>query len=129
MSMTLEIKPEKEVLLVRVTGEFALDEANDCFTRMLQAIAQHEVTKVLVDCRDLTGKISTLDRFEHGEYAAQELSRAYDAGLSRAIRFAYVCLPPVLDHERFGETVARNRGVNADVTDSVVAARQWLESA
>jgi len=129
MSMTLEVNPEQRFLGVRVAGEITLVEANDCFARMLQAIARHEAKKVLVDCRDLTGTMSVLDRYQHATYAVQELRKAYDTGVSWDTPFAYVVQPPLFDNTRFGETVARNRGANVKVSDNLEEALQWLESA
>jgi hypothetical protein len=125
--MSIEALPKPEFLHVRVTGEFALDDANDCIDQILRAVAQHGSTKVLVDCRDLTGTLSTLDRYEHSVYAARELLRARETGVSGGTRFAYVARPPLLSNERFGETVASNRGANVTSTDSLQEALQWLE--
>ena len=124
MDMDLDINMEKEFLRVRVFGVFELRRANECFTRMLEAVAQHGAKKVFIDCRDLTGTLSTMDRYEHAVYAERELSRI---GVSRSTRFGFVAKPPVLDNERFGQTVARNRGINVKSTDNMEEALQWLE--
>ena len=46
-----------------------------------------------------------------------------------APRFAYVLEEPMLDPERFGETVAVNRGMRVRAFDNLEAARAWLELA
>jgi hypothetical protein len=41
-------------------------------------------------------------------------------------RFAYVLEKPVLDPERLGETVARNRGMDVKAFDNIEEADRWL---
>jgi hypothetical protein len=44
----------------------------------------------------------------------------------RSPAFAYVLKEPVLDPQRFGQTVAVNRGMNVKTFDNVEQARTWL---
>ena len=44
-------------------------------------------------------------------------------------RFAYVAHAPVRDPERFGETVAVNRGMNVKVFETPEDAMEWLTKA
>ena len=127
MSMDMDISMEEGFLRADVGGVFVLHKANDCFARLIQTIAEHKTNRVLVDIRELTGTLTTMDRYEHSVFAANALSRAYSSGVSPATRFAYVAKPPVLDNERFGETVAKNRGVNVHSTDNMEEAIEWLE--
>ena len=50
-------------------------------------------------------------------------------GVSPATRFAYVLEEPMLDPDRFGETVAVNRGMIVRAFDNLEAARAWLAAA
>lgn len=127
MTMNLEMNAGRSSLHVRVTGDFALGEANDCVVRIFEAIAQYGVRKVLVDCRKLNGEPTTLERFVHATFAVREMERFGDKGVFRGTRFAYVGHEPLIDKNHFGETVAVNRGLNVKVSLSLERALEWLE--
>ena len=128
MSMIQEIVSEPDFLYVRVKGEFSLEEAQRNFTEMLEALARHKVKKVLVDGREVTGEPRTIERFFYGKFAAAEVAEFAERGVSRATCFAYVLHEPVLDPERFGETVAVNRGMRLRAFDALEDAHKWLEN-
>jgi hypothetical protein len=115
--MNKDIIPDNGFLRVTLTGEFSLIEALDLNPRMMEALAQHALKKVLVDCLHLQGTITIMDRFTYAESLARELFRASKAGVSRGTLFAYVGKEPIIDVGRFGETVAVNRGVIVKVFD------------
>lgn len=62
---------------------------------------------------------STFDRFKLGDRAAA-------TGAAAGVRVAVVGKEPVMDPERFGVTVAANRGLDARAFDDEVAALTWL---
>jgi hypothetical protein len=107
-------------------GQFSLKEAKRTFLEMLEAVALHKTKKVFFDGRKLTGKPETMERFYYGEFAAQTVAHFAERGVSLATQFAYVLKEPVLDPQRFGETVAVNRGMFVKAFDSPEAALQWL---
>lgn len=123
MSMNLEITPEKDHLRVSVNGQFSLMDANGAFVEILEAVAQHKSKKTLVDCTGLNGLPSTTDRFIHSEFAAKALRKCSLAG----VRFGYIAIHPVLDDQKFGETVAVNRGVNVRTYDNIEDTLRWLD--
>jgi hypothetical protein len=117
-------------LRVVVTGEFSLEEAQRTFLEMLEAVARHHTEKILFDGRDLQGEPSPIQRFLYGEFAASAVARDSRArGRSRALQFAYVLHEPVLDPQRFGETVAVNRGMWVKAFDNPADALGWLSVA
>jgi len=123
MSMKLEICPELGFLTVRAVGEFSLEEAGRTFLEMLEAVARHNVRKVLFDGRGLVGEPKTMERFYYGEFAARAVAAAAAA---RFTQFAYVLEEPVLDPWRFGEMVAVNRGMFVKAFDNQEDALEWL---
>jgi hypothetical protein len=129
MSMELEICPEPGFLRVGARGEFSLEEARRTFLEMLEAVALHKVRKVLFDGRALAGEPMTMERFYYGEFAARSVANFASRGVSPATRFAYVLEEPMLDPERFGETVALNRGMRVRAFDNLEPARAWLDAA
>ncbi|HET7393338.1 MAG TPA: hypothetical protein VFK25_06080 [Candidatus Binatia bacterium] len=119
MDIIIEMRPESGYLHASATGEFSLEEAKRTFLEMLEAVARHQVMKVLFDGRRLTGDPDTLERFYYGKYAADAVLQFKDRGVSPATQFAYVLKEPVLDPERFGETVAVNRGMLVKTFDNL----------
>lgn len=128
MRMNLDITREESFIRVRVTGKFFLAEANDCVVSMFESIVQHGLQRVLVDCRQLEGELTTLERFVHATFAVQQMHRFADKGVLRSARFAYVGNEPLIDRHRFGQKVAVNRGLNVMVSLSESEALQWLEN-
>ena len=126
MSMKLEICPKSGFLKVGAMGEFSLEEAKRTFLEMLDALARHNVKKMLFDGRGITGEPALIERFYYGEFVAQAVKEFADRGVSRATKFAYALKEPVLDKKRFGETVAVNRGVVVKTFDNLEDALEWL---
>ena len=129
MSMHVELFPEKEYLRVKVSGEFSLEEAQRTFLEILDGVVRFQAKKVLVDGRELTGSPELIDRFCYGKFTAESVWASMERGVSPATQFAYVLLEPILDPNRFGETVAVNRGLITGTFDNVKDACDWLEIA
>lgn len=126
MSMRLEIRFESGRLNVDAVGKFSLKEAKRTFIEMLEAVALHKTNKVFFDGRKIIGKPEIMERFYYGEFAARTVWYFAELGVSPATRYAYVLRAPVLDPGRFGETVARNRGMDVMTFDNPEEALQWL---
>jgi hypothetical protein len=126
MSMRQEMRPDADLLEVRATGEFSLDEAKRVFVEMMEAVSLHKAKRVLFDGRTLTGNPQTMDRFYYAEFAAATAARFKTRDASGPTRFAYLLKEPVLDPERFGENVAANRGMLVQAFDDPHEARAWL---
>ena len=127
MSMELEICPEPGFLRVGVRGEFSLEEARQTFLELLEAVALHKVRKVLFDGRGLVGEPRTIERFYYGEFAARAVAESFRRGdVSCSPQFGYVLKEPVLDPQRFGESVAVNRGMFVRAFDNLPDALGWL---
>ena len=124
--MRVQIDPKPEFLHVTVTGEFALKEAQASFCDILAAAEEHKLAKVLFDGRGISGDPTTIQRFCYAEYVAHETTRFGRRSTVGMPRFAYVLEAPVLDAQRFGETVALNRGMDVKTFDDVGEARRWL---
>ena len=127
MSMLQEMRPDGDLLRVRATGEFSLEDAKRNFLEMMEAVAIHSSKRVLVDGQAITGNLRAIERFYYGEFTAEAVSEHQARSASGPIRFAYVLKEPVLDPKRFGETVAVNRGMLIRVFDNPEEALQWLQ--
>lgn len=123
MSMKLELSADEQLLVVRASGQFSLAEAKQRFIEVLEAVAQHGVRKVLVDGRKLVGSPTKMERFYYAEHAALSIAKY---GVPPNTQFAYVLKEPMRDPERFGETVAVNRGMLTGTFESIDDALVWL---
>src|SRR4030095_15183355 len=126
MSMILKTSVEADLLRVVATGQFALEEAQEDFLKILAAVGAHNVKKVLLDGLQVVGDPSTMDRFLYAEFAAASLGKFADRGVCRGTQFAYVLKEPMLDPGRFGETIAVNRGMFVRIFDNLRDAIAWL---
>ena len=125
MSIQQEIHFESGLLTVAARGEFSLEEVQRAFLEMLGAAAQYKAKTVLFDGRKLKGEPELVERFYYGEFAATETMRLFNEHRI-CPRFAYVIHQPLRDPERFGETVAVNRGMIVKTVETPQEAFEWL---
>ena len=105
-------------------GQFSLVEANKLAPHLFEIIADKGIDRVLVDCSSLAGSITMMEQYQHAVYFAESLLANKTI---RGIRFAYVATGAFADLEKFGETVAVNRGVNVRTFKDAEGAIQWLQ--
>jgi len=129
MRIQIEIRPERDFLKVVATGKFSLKEAERTFLEILEALILHQARKTIIDGRALIGKPATIERFCYGKFAANSVKMYHARGLHPFTKFAYVLIHPVLDPQRFGETVAVNRGMRIKAFDNPEDAFAWLDLA
>jgi hypothetical protein len=127
LTMNQEIVSERGFIHVRCSGNFSLPEATAKFLLIMEAVLQHQKGKVLVDVRELQGSPSTSERYLYSTFVADHVIRTMNRSC-QAPRFVYLGEIPIIDPERFGETVARNRGVDAKAyeTHEIKEALAWL---
>lgn len=101
-------------------GNFSLQQAVELLIESVIHSRNHAIGKLLIDTRGLHGfsSPSAYDRFFLSVQLAYEA-----AGL---IKIAFVARPELIDPQKFGITVARNRGLQADVFTSGSEALAWL---
>ena len=126
MSMMLKMSAESGYLHVGAAGTFSLAEAKRTFIEMLEAVARNKVGKVLFDGRGLAGSPKFMERFYYGKFVAETVAQFGARGVSPATEFAYVLEVPMRDLGRFGENVARNRGMRVMTFDNLNDALGWL---
>ncbi|HLF93675.1 MAG TPA: STAS/SEC14 domain-containing protein [Planctomycetota bacterium] len=85
---------------------------------VLEACIVRKPPRLLVDMTAIEGVWSTMDRFEIGTLGAQ---LAPHVG-----RIAALTQNTMIDPEKFGAQVARNRGLTVDVFDDREKAVAWL---
>jgi hypothetical protein len=125
MSVKCEIIVEPAYVCLRCTGTCSsLSELTEVFWNAIKAIQEHPSSKVLIDANNVEGQLSTLDRYEGASF----LSEHHISGPVRITAIAIAGQEPLIDPDRFGETVARNRGVNGRVFTDLDEAVAWLTS-
>jgi hypothetical protein len=127
LELSLSVEIELKLLRATYLGEFSLPEAEETFHQILDALVRDKLQKVLVDGRQLKGDPEPLERFYYGRYVAHAVNQTVNRKRIEVPRFAYVLKPPLLDPNRFGETVAVNRGMRIRVFDDMKQAEWWLE--
>jgi hypothetical protein len=130
MKYTFEI--QKTYIYVKITGKISLlggrswEEIKNAFADVVMQTQKNKIYKILVDCRDFSGKISLLDRFLLAVFLVKENSKLL-ARRMHPLKTSFVLSKSLIDPRRFGETVARNRGLYGLVTDNMEEALDWLE--
>jgi hypothetical protein len=124
MSISYEIKPLPTHIHVKGEGSYVLADAVQIIGEALAAAGAHRQPRILIDARNITGDLSTMQRFEFSE-AVVQLYSCKPAGCAALI--ALVGNEPLLDPDRFGETVAVNRAVPVKVTTDIKEALDWLK--
>jgi hypothetical protein len=123
MKIQYQLEQRADHIRVVALGIYDALEALQVLREAIEAALAHKQTKVLVDCRELTGTPGTMQRFD----LADTITRFYhERRGSSVIRLAIVGTEPLIDPVRFGETVAHNRGFPIKVTTDLDEALSWL---
>jgi len=104
----------------RPEGEVSLEEGVGLIARAITYSGEQQIRQLLIDTTRLTGYRlpDTMDRFGMGV----EMAGAQKA----PVKVVLVAKPELIDPQRFGVTVARNRGLFGNVFGSEAEARAWL---
>jgi hypothetical protein len=127
--MALDCRFERMGPLLHATlrGAFTVADAKAAYRGLLDECVAGGAVVVLMDCREVEGDPTVMERFDFSEFVALENVAAVDAGRTAALRVALVGGSPLIDPRRFGETVALNRGAWIKVTTELDEAVRWLE--
>lgn len=108
---------EGDWLVVRLSGAFELEWIIGVIATIGEHVRATPTAGILVDSNEVYGAISDLDRYRFAMATVEHR-------LTGPITF--VGKEPIVDPRRFGEAVARNRGVNVRVFTDEAEARSWL---
>ena len=124
MCMEIYITVKSDYIYLRCTGDVSPEEVKKLFSRSIDAMFEHGISKVLIDVKSVTGDLTTMDRIECADFLADEiLNRA----LGKVEKITVVGDEPPLDPCRIGEVLARGRGVNVMVTTDLDEAIWWIK--
>jgi hypothetical protein len=115
---TLSVLDKGSYLLVEFFGEFSVEAGKQCVDRMAEACETHSRSKVLLDCRRMTGNMPVVDRFNVAEYGA---TKRRQLGRLALLNREDVVLP-----DNFVEHVAVNRGMDMKIFTDFDEAELWL---
>lgn len=106
----------------RPAGKLTLEQAVTLVDEAIAYVRDRRIQKLFINCKGLVGfrSPSLPERYFHVRQWAK-------TGQS-LVQVALVIRPEMMDPEKFGVTVARNSGLNADVFTEEPEALAWLQS-
>lgn len=104
----------------RPVGSVTFEQVTSLVAETVVWAREQRINKLLVVSTELTG--FTAPCLGERYFFAQQLAEA----ARRAVRVAVVTRPDMIDPQRFGTTVARNRGASAEIFDTEAEAMNWL---
>ena len=123
MGIQFEVDVRPDYVYLSCTGLFSNDALLDVYEKGITIAEDKDLMAILLDIRGLGGApMSTIQRFDHGE-AVPRIQLEH----SSRICLVMVGDEPMIDPERFGETVAVNRGATGKVFTDIDEAVTWLE--
>jgi hypothetical protein len=120
MTHNVTINRQGDHLHIIFSGSFSLAASKASVDAMVKACAEGRCSKVLFDCRPMTGEMSIMDRFDTGQYGAQTITHG--------IKIAMLAREDQISPNNFFENVAVNRGVNLKVFTDENGAIEWLRA-
>jgi len=118
MTSNVEIVKAEGYLHITFSGPFSLDAARRAVDTMVAACAREQCTKVLFDCRSMTGNLTVINRFNVAEYGGMTIPSS--------VKIAMLGRVDQILPDNFFENVARNRGVSVTVFHEIDKAIEWL---
>jgi hypothetical protein len=116
---------------IKIGGQISLDASEwkkieSIRNDVVDTIKKTGVYKLLFDCRDLSGKISIVNRFLLATFFVKENIK-FIIAQAPLLKVAFVLNQSMIDAERIGAKVAHNRGLRGILTTNMQEALQWLD--
>ena len=115
----LKIIQEEAYIRFDYSGEFSEVLGKQCIDAMVEACRQVQISKALLDCRNMTGEIRIFDSFKVAEYGVKMVGAIFKTAL---VGRQDQMLP-----DNFVENVAVNRGINLKIFTDADDAIDWLK--
>jgi hypothetical protein len=126
MPLTVKYDDHKDYLYALVEGEYDFKSTVQSYIDILETGARRHAARVLIDARTAGGGPSVIERYE---IVTAVVNKYYDLIQTPGYvvcRFAMVGHAPLLDVQRFCETVATNGGMDLKDFETMSAAFEWL---
>ena len=119
MIKELRIIQRKGYVLFEFTGEFSQEAGKLVIDAMVEACSQSQISRALLDCRNMAGEIQILEGFMVAEYGVKMIGFIS--------KFALVGREDHMFPDNFVENVAVNRGINLKLFTDIEKAIFWLK--
>jgi hypothetical protein len=126
MTLTIDIESRKHYLVATVSGQYSLRGAQDAYDRAMKAALPLGHTRILIDARGISGAPSQDERYALGLFVAAEQRLLAAKTPPRHVQVAVFGHRPLIDPDRFAETVAVNRGAKIKVSERLDEVLAWL---
>jgi hypothetical protein len=119
MSEDVRLIEKEGYLHFEFAAEFSIPAAKRAVDEMVNTCMKRNCTRVLFDCRRMTGPLSTMDRFDVAQYGSEKIERS--------IRIAMLGREDQVLPDKFFENVAVNRGMDLKLFTDIDEAVGWLK--
>jgi hypothetical protein len=126
MALHFKVETQTGHLLMIYEGRYEPSLAEEFTNQIVETSRAHQPTKLLIDLREVTGEMSTMDRFNLSRIAVKKYFLEMILGKIPKCRYAIVGRHPLVDPRRFEEIVATNRGMNVKTFAEIRDAYAWL---
>jgi len=126
MGLTIDLQSRKYYLLAALSGAFSVRGAQDAYDRAVKAALPLGFSRILFDASAVTGNPSQDERYSLGVFVAAGQRLLAASTPPRYLQVAVYGHQPLIDPNRFGETVALNRGAKVKVSERLDEALAWL---
>jgi hypothetical protein len=120
-----ETEPRRGYLYVSVTGELTVADAENALLEVLAIAARQAQPRILIDCSRLQAEWTPDDRYAVGTFLAAQVERMAPQ-FPQTPRIAIYAVAPLMDPNRYMQTVATNRGAQLRSSDSLQELLSWL---
>ena len=124
--MRVDFEPHKHYLRAIVSGDYNLRAAQDIYDQAIKIAVAGGQTRILIDASRVTGTPTQDERYMLGLFVAAEQRILASRTPPAEVQVAVYGRQPLIDPERFGETVAINRGAKVKVSERLDEALLWL---
>ena len=126
MSLRVDFETHKNYLRAIVSGEYNLRGAQDVYDQAIKIAVAGGQSRLLLDASRVTGAPTQDERYMLGLFVAAEQRILASKTPPAEVQVAVYGRQPLIDPERFGETVAVNRGAKVKVSEHLDEALSWL---
>jgi hypothetical protein len=126
MTLTVNFESRKHYLRATVSGAYSLRRAQDVFDETVKAALAAGHRRILLDASGVSGAPTQDERYILGLFVAAEQRILAAKTPPIEVQVAIYGRQPLIDPNRFGETVAVNRGAKVKVSEQIEEALSWL---
>lgn len=120
MANDTDIKVKEDCLCITIYGQYSLARGKILLTSLFSLTKSEGLSKVVIDVRNMRGKVSVTDRFI--------LANMLEKYRSRYVKIAFLVRPEHQKPTKIFETVANNRGMYLITSTDENEIKEWAET-